>query len=117
MTTAKPVVWDDFENGSNGKPIAGSSAKIGTWDTGSGSDGVFYSTAKPYAGSMGARHDFVTNYNASLSKNFTVTHLYMDFYILANYNDVKSRNWKIWRFYGDNDNLGWPTCTSATRRS
>jgi hypothetical protein len=104
-TTAKPVVWDDFENGTTDKLIAGSAAEVGSWETGSGSDAVFYSAAKAYAGSKSARHDFVTNYNASLAKNFTVTHLYMDFYILADYVDVKSRNWKIWRFYGDNDQL------------
>jgi hypothetical protein len=102
---AKPVVWDDFEKGSTDKLIAGSAAEVGSWDTGSGSDAVFYSAAKAYAGSKSARHDFVTNYNASLAKNFTVSHLYMDFYILTDYVDVMSRNWKIWRFYGDNDQL------------
>lgn len=103
--TAKPLVWDDFEKGSADKLIQGSAAEIGSWDTGSGSDAVFYSNAKAYSGSQSARHDFVSYYNASLAKNLTVTHLYMDFYILNDYLDVVSRNWKIWRFYGDNDQL------------
>lgn len=102
---AAPLVWDDFESGVAGRLISGSAAAVGSWDSGGGTESVTYSTSKAYAGGKSAMHDFVSNYNASLAKNLTFTRLYMDFWILTDYNDQKSRNWKTWRFYGDDDAL------------
>lgn len=101
--TAAPVLWDDFEQGTAGTIIQNRNAAIGKWDTGSGSENVRYSTSTPYAGRMAAEHDFVSAYNASLSKNFTFQRLYMDFWIYTDYRDKKSRNFKPWRFYGGSD--------------
>lgn len=102
---AAPLVWDDFESGTAGKLVAGSAANVGKWDSGGGSESVTYTTAKAYAGSKAALHDFVSNYNASLAKNGSYPRLYLDFWILTDYIDQKSRNWKPWRLYGDNDSL------------
>jgi hypothetical protein len=43
-------------------------------------------------------------YNASLAKNMTFTRLYMDYWMVVDYVDIKSRNFKPWRLYGDGDN-------------
>lgn len=102
-STAAPMLWDDFEAGSAGNVIAGSAARIGKWD--GDTTAVKYTTAKAHAGSKAALHDFVANYNASLNKNGTYPRLYMDFWILTDYVDRPSRNWKPWRLYGDNDSL------------
>ena len=40
-----------------------------------------------------------------LSKNLVFSKLYMDFWLYIDYSDIKTRNWKPWRFYGDNDQL------------
>lgn len=102
---AQPMLFDDFEGGANGALIANSAATIGRWDTGAGSDKVFYSTAVARTGSKAAFHDFITTYNASLAKNTTFSRLYMDFWIYTSYVDRISRNFKPWRFYGDSDQL------------
>jgi hypothetical protein len=101
---AQPVLWDNFENGTIGKQIQNVPAAIGHWDTGAGSENVTYTDAKAHTGKMAARHDFIKPYIASLSKNMTFTRLYMDFWMVVDYVDIKSRNFKPWRLYGDNDN-------------
>jgi len=100
---AAPVLWDSFEGGANGSLIQGAAAAVGKWDTGAGSENPVYSTAKAHSGSKSAQNNFVNNYNSSLAKNMTFTRLYMDFWINADYLDQKSRNFKPWRLYGDND--------------
>jgi hypothetical protein len=102
---AAPLLWDDFEQGTAGKLVAGNSASVGSWDTGGGTESVTYSSSKAYAGGKAAFHDLISNYNASLAKNLSFSRLYMDFWILTDYVDRVSRNWKPWRFYGDNDAL------------
>jgi len=103
-TKPQPVLWDDFERGAIGKQIQDVPAAIGHWDTGAGSENVTYTGAKAHTGRMAARHDFIQPYIASLSKNMTFTRLYMDFWMVVDYVDIKSRNFKPWRLYGDNDN-------------
>jgi len=102
---AQPVLWDDFESGVNGQLIANSPARIGRWDSGAGSENVTYSSAKSHGGSKAAFNDFISGQNASLAKNMTFSRVYMDFWIITSYVDRISRNWKPWRFYGDNDSL------------
>jgi hypothetical protein len=102
--TAAPVLWDNFENGTVGGGLQGAPAAIGTWDTGAGSENVSYSNKAAHSGKQAADHNFVTAYNASLAKNMTFTRLYMDFWMVADYNSIQSRNFKPWRLYGDNDN-------------
>jgi len=99
----QPVLWDNFEGGTNGQQIQGAPANIGQWDTGAGSQYVTYTNAKAHTGRMASAHDFVTTWDASLAKNMTFTRLYMDFWIVADYLDNKSRNFKPWRLYGAND--------------
>ena len=99
----QPVLWDDFEGGAIGKQIQNVPAAIGHWDTGNGSDKVTYTNVKSHAGKMAAHHDFMSSYNASLAKNMTFTRLYMDFWMVVDYVDIKSRNFKPWRLYGEND--------------
>jgi hypothetical protein len=101
--TAAPVLWDNFEGGNSGSLIQGAAAPVGRWDTGAGSENPVYSTAKAHSGAKSAYNNFVNNYNSSLAKNMTFTRLYMDFWINADYLDQKSRNFKPWRLYGDND--------------
>jgi hypothetical protein len=100
----QPILWDNFEGGAIGKQIQGVPAAIGQWDTGAGSDNVTYTNAKSHTGTMASRHDFMHYYNASLAKNMTFSRLYMDFWMVVDYVDIKSRNFKPWRLYGDNDN-------------
>lgn len=100
----QPVLWDDFEGGAIGKQIQDVPAAIGHWDTGAGSENVTYTDAKVHTGKMAARHNFIQPYIASLSKNMTFTRLYMDFWMVVDYVDIKSRNFKPWRLYGDSDN-------------
>jgi hypothetical protein len=100
----QPVLWDNFEGGAIGKQIQDVPAAIGHWDTGAGSENVTYTDAKAHTGRMAARHDFIHPYIASLSKNMTFTRLYMDFWMVVDYVDIKSRNFKPWRLYGDADN-------------
>ena len=76
--TAAPVIWDDFEGGTDGLVLEDQPAQIGRWERGVGSDNVFYSTANPRTGKLSSHHDFVKNFNASLAKNMTVKRLYMD---------------------------------------
>lgn len=102
-STAAPLLWDDFEAGTAGNVIAGSAARVGKWDGSNAS--VKYTTAKVHAGNKAAFHDFISNYNASLNKDGSFPRLYMDFWILTDYVDRQSRNWKPWRLYGDNDSL------------
>ena len=99
----QPVLWDNFEEGAVGSQIQGRPAVIGQWDTGAGSEYVTYTNVKAHTGNMAARHDFMHFYNASLAKNMSFTRLYMDFWIVVDYVDRKSRNFKPWRLYGDND--------------
>ena len=98
-----PVLWDNFEGGSSGNQIQGANATIGRWDTGAGSENPVYSTSKAHSGGKSALNNFINNYNSSLAKNMTFTRLYMDFWINADYLDKKSRNFKPWRLYGQND--------------
>jgi hypothetical protein len=100
----QPVLWDDFEGGAISKQIQDVPAAIGRWDTGAGSENVTYTNARAHTGRKAARHDFIQHYIASLSKNMTFTRLYMDFWMVVDYVDIKSRNFKPWRLYGDNDN-------------
>lgn len=102
---ASPLVWDDFESGSNGAKVGTNSAAVGRWDVGAGSELVEYSSAQPHAGRMSSFHDFRKNYNINLSKNLDFTKLYLDYWMYVDYEDAKSRNFKPWRLYGDNDNM------------
>ena len=104
---AAPVLWDDFESGTNGTQIQNKNATIGKWDTGAGSDVPIYSNVVKHAGNLSSYHNFVGNYNASLSKNTDFTRLYMDFWLYVNYKSVKTRNWKPWRFYGDTNEMAY----------
>ncbi len=99
-----PLLWDDFESGTPGKLIASQPARIGTWDSGAGSEYVTYSDLRPFAGNKSARHDFTTYYNASLAKNGTFPKLYIDFWARPEM-IAPPCNWKVWRLYGDNDLL------------
>jgi hypothetical protein len=103
-SSASPVLWDNFEGGAAGNGTQGAPATIGKWDTGAGSENVSYSNQVAHTGKQSADGNFVTNYNASLAKNMTFSRLYMDFWMLVKYNSIKSRNFKPWRLYGDNDN-------------
>ena len=107
-----PLLWDDFEDRPIGSLIQNTAAAVGQWDTGSGSDNVFYTDARTYAGTRAARHPFSSGkYNSSLSKNGNFPRLYIDFWMNVDYNDVRSRNFKPWRLWGDSDRLdihyGW----------
>jgi hypothetical protein len=102
--SAQPVLWDDFESGTAGTQVQGAHAAIGQWDVGAGSQYATYSNVKAHTGRQASAHDFVAQYNVSLAKNMTFTRLYMDFWMVADYVDIKSRNFKPWRLYGDNDN-------------
>lgn len=103
---AAPLLWDTFENGSDGTAVQSVNAVNGSWDTGMGSNNVFYTNSTGYGGiGKAARHAFSQiNYNASLSKNGTFPTLYMDFkrYIPSG---VYSGNYKPWRLYGASDTI------------
>lgn len=116
---ASPLLWDTFENGTNGVAIQNINAIIGSWDTGAGSDNVFYSTIRGYGGSAkSARHPFSSGYNSSLSKNaasFPI--IFMDFKrYVPNLSNPPS-NYKPWRWYGNSDGFqifkGWG-CESSS---
>jgi hypothetical protein len=102
---AAPLVFDDFESGAVGTPVAGSRGDSGAWNTGSWSSGVTYSATSPVSGSRSARHAFGGGvYNASLYVDPSATQtVYLDFWIRAVPKDAKSRNWKTWRFYDSSD--------------
>jgi hypothetical protein len=103
--TAAPMLWDDFENGAVGAAIENVAARVGRWDSNDGTKFVTYSNRSPYAGSKSSSHDFVSWWGTSLAKNVTFSRLYMDFWVRAKLTDIKSHNWKVWRLYGNNDNL------------
>jgi hypothetical protein len=97
------MLWDDFEAGTSGGVIQNVPAKIGSWDSGAGSTSVHYGTDRPRTGAKSSKHDFVSSYNASLSKNGSFPLLYMDFWVRPEPLGGMSRNWKVWRLYGNND--------------
>lgn len=104
---AAPLIWDTFENGSEGALIQNVSAVNGEWGSGSGSDNVFYTNTMGYGGSAkAAMHPFNSSkYNSSLSKNGTFSVLYIDFkryYPSANGNPS---NYKPYRMYGGSDTM------------
>jgi len=103
--SASPIIWDDFEGGTNGVIIENRPANIGQWDQGVGSDKVRYSVDNPRTGQMSSHHDFVKNFNVSLAKNISIQRLYLDFWAFVDYVDRPARNWKMWRLYGDSDEL------------
>lgn len=103
---AQPLVWDTFENGNVGGQILSSNATIGKWDSGGGYENLYYSDTIKYKGSKSGKAIFNQNiYNASLSKNGSFPTIYLDYKMYVRYYDNKSRNWKPWRFYGDNDQM------------
>jgi len=104
-STAAPLLFDTFESGSNGASVGQSSAVVGKWDSGSGSELVKYSTASPRSGKVSTLHDFKQSYNISLAKNGSFPTLYMSFWFKVDLADRRSRNFKLWRLYGDNDRL------------
>lgn len=99
---ATPLVFDDFEAGSDGQQIQGKSAIAGAWDTGSYAGGVTYAT---YEGKKVARHQFGNGtYNSSLYVDPSPTQtVYLDFWIKGVPAANPSRNWKTWRFYDSSD--------------
>ena len=102
---AAPLVWDTFESGSNGTAIQSVNAILGQWDTGSGSDNVYYTNTIGYGGSSkAARHQFSeSQYNSSLSKNGTFPVLYLDFKRYYPSSNGKPSNHKPYRLYGSDD--------------
>lgn len=104
-TTADPYVWDTFESGTNNVYINTSPATIGQWQVGAGSDRIRYSNAHPHSGDMGAWGTSSLGENMSLAQNLIFSQLYMDFWVYVDYVDTKTRNWKPWRFYGNNDDM------------
>lgn len=95
------MVWDSFETGTPSELIAGNSAVFGTWGSGAGSEVPVYSREIPHSGIGCAA---IRN-TGSLCQNTTFGRLYMDFWLFIDYDVNKSRNYKPWRFYGENDNL------------
>lgn len=118
-SNAAPKVWDDFELGKAGVRIAGQKARIGNWDAGAGSEYVTYSNERSLSGTVASKHDFKSFYNASLAKNFAFGRLYMDFWINPVMLGGESRDWKLWRLYGENDELqlAWTRTCSAPAMS
>ena len=105
-STAQPLVWDTFESGAIGTKILENAATIGKWDQGYGYDVWSYSNTIKHAGAKSAKASADTNiYNLSLSKNGSFPTVYMDFWLYIHYYDNKTRNWKPWRLYGDNDQM------------
>src|SRR3989339_75388 len=104
---AAPLVWDTFENGSVGSAIQNVNATIGRWDSGAGSDNVFYGNTNAYAGTKSARHPFTTSqWNSSLSKNATsFPVLYLDFKRYYPSSNGEQSNYKPYRMYGNNDTM------------
>ncbi len=103
-TTPGPVLWDTFESGTLGNTIDNRNAVIGDWDEDSLPWNPTYSNAIAHSGTQSSYHRFKNGqYQISLAKNMVFTRLYMDFWMYVDYVDQKSRNWKVWRFYGDND--------------
>ena len=115
--TAQPLIWDTFESGTDNALVGTSNATVGRWDTGAGSSVVRYSAENPKYGQLSALNEFSSqNYITSLAKNGTFKRVYMDYWVLVRYNDRRSRNWKMWRMYGDRDRmqLSWVyLCNSA----
>lgn len=104
---AAPLVWDTFESGSNGTAIQSVNAILGQWDTGAGSDNVYYTNTIGYGGSSkAARHQFTeSQYNSSLSKNGTFSVLYLDFKRYYPSSNGNPSNYKPYRLYGNDDAL------------
>jgi hypothetical protein len=102
--TPGPVLWDTFENGTLGNTIDDRVAVIGDWDHDPLPWNPVYSNAVVHSGTKSSYHRFKNGqYNVSLAKDMPFTRLYMDFWVYVDYVDQKSRNWKVWRFYGDDD--------------
>lgn len=101
--TATPLVWDTFEDGSVGTLIQNQTATVGDWDAGSGSDRPVYSSTQARTGSQSSYHPFRSGdaNNASLAKNGSFPSFYLDFWARITPLDNVSRNYKIWRAYGD----------------
>lgn len=109
---AAPLLWDTFENGTNGAAILESNAVIGDWDYGAGYDNVYYTNAMHYgsSGTMAARNQFAPwgiagGDNSSLSKNGTFPVIYMDYKRFYPASNGYSSNHKQYRMYGANDTI------------
>lgn len=104
---AAPLVWDTFESGTVGTAVQSTSATVGTWDSGLGSDNVFYSNATGYGESArAARHPFdSSHWNSSLSKNGTFPVLYIDFKRYYPSSNGNPSNYKPYRMYGNGDTM------------
>ena len=104
-SNAAPLLWDDFESGAAGQLVSGNAALVGKWDAGSGSENVRYSSSSAFSGTHSARHDFTGGaFNASLAKNVDFSALYLDFWARPEM-IAQPCNWKVWRLYGNNDQL------------
>lgn len=107
---AAPLVWDTFENGALGNAIQNTSAIVGNWQSGAGSDNVFYSSERSYAGNKSAYHRFTpSQWNSSLSKNNNSGYpiVFMDWKEYFPSSNNKISNYKIFRLYGNNDTKQW----------
>ncbi len=114
---AAPLLWDTFEGGNVDSVIQNVSATIGNWESGAGSDNVFYSNSLSYGGSKSARHNFTgAKWNSSLSINEIFSVAYIDFKRFLP-NTGTSGNYKPFRFYGDSDTMEYFTgygCSSGS---
>lgn len=102
---AAPLLWDTFEQGAVGAPLESAIAVVGAWQTGAASDIPVYSDAAAHGGGQSSYHDFVNNYAANLCLNESSPRVYMEYWALVDYITIKTRNYKPWRFYGDNDDM------------
>lgn len=103
-SSAPPLVFDNFESGSNGTKVMTSNAVVGKWQNGAGHDQPIYSTEQAHSGSKSAKLAARPGaYNLSVNQNGSFPVVYMDWWVRVNLKDNVSRNWKPWRLYGAND--------------
>ncbi|MBB6091641.1 hypothetical protein HNQ60_000487 [Povalibacter uvarum] len=106
-STAAPLVYDNFEGGSNGSKVMTNNAVVGKWEDGAGHDQPVYTTELAYAGSKSVRLSARSNgaYNLSVNQNGSFPVIYMDWWVRVNQLSGVSRNWKPWRIYGNADTM------------
>ncbi len=111
-----PLLFDDFESGAPGAGIENQPAVIGTWQTGTGSEGPAYTDEVVRTGASASKNAFTpSSTNSSLAQNLEFSVAYLDYWTYIEPLDASpegfTRNFKPFRFYGQSDNLQAGTTT------
>lgn len=93
---AAPFKYDSFESGTGGNTVTG-------WDQNNNNNAKYSNTYSRGVSTKTSRHDFGSEYNASLGMDSTFNSFYLDFWLRVDTKDGSnnpSRNFKPWRVYG-----------------